>query len=37
MFGNEKMKEKGMEKREQAGYGQDPGSGRYGESNENNY
>ncbi|KAL8825107.1 MAG: hypothetical protein Q9170_007928 [Blastenia crenularia] len=30
MFGNEKMKEKGMEKREQAGYGDNSGSGGYG-------
>ncbi|KAL9028015.1 MAG: hypothetical protein Q9196_003552 [Gyalolechia fulgens] len=37
MFGNDKMKEKGMEKRERARYGDDSTSGGYGGSNDNNY
>ena len=38
MFGNKKMEEKGMEKRERAGgYGDNTGSEGYGGSNDNNY
>lgn len=36
MFGNKDMEQKGAEKREQARYGDDSGSGGYGGSNDNN-
>ena len=36
MFGNDKMQEKGFEKREQAGYGQDSSEGGYGGGRKDN-
>lgn len=37
MFGNKDMEQKGAEKREQARYGDESGSGGYRGSNDNNY